>query len=77
MCFAAVQWEHRFTVTGPWGKSGLHTLLRLSVDKKNEGDGSFGVRFRKTLQARDEEQLSVLSRPLDTNEGAGVLTRVK
>ncbi|MHC8943141.1 hypothetical protein ACYX78_00595 [Advenella incenata] len=55
----------------------MHTLLRLSVDKKNEGDGLFGVRFRKTLQARDEEQLSVLSRPLDTNEGAGVLTRVK
>ena len=36
---------------GNWtvGKSGLHTLLHLSVDKKNEGDGLFGVRFRKTL----------------------------
>ena len=58
-------------------KSGLHTLLRLSADKKNEEDWLFGVRSRNTLQAVDEGKLKVLDRPLDINEDAGVLTRVK
>ena len=58
-------------------KSGLHTLLRLSVDKKNEDDWLFGVRSRNTLQAVDEGKLKVLDKPLDSNEDAGVLTRVK
>lgn len=58
-------------------KSGLHTLLRLSADKKNEEDWLFGVRSRNTLQAVDQEKLKVLDRPLDINEDAGVLTRIK
>ncbi len=58
-------------------KSGLHTLLRLSADKKNEDDWLFGVRSRNTLQAVSEGKLKVLDRPLDINEDAGVLTRVK
>ncbi|WP_193089064.1 hypothetical protein [Advenella sp. FME57] len=58
-------------------KSGLHTLLRLSVDKKNEDDWLFGIRSRNTLQAVNEGKLKVLDRPLDINEDSGVLTRVK
>src|SRR5690606_17159418 len=58
-------------------KSGLHTLLRLSTDKKSEDDWLFGVRSGNTLQAVDEGKLHVLDRPLDINADAGVLTRAK
>ena len=67
------------TLHGSWTleKAGLHTLLRLSVDKKGEDDWQFGVRSKNTLQSVDGGKLKLLDRPLNIKEDAGVLTRIK